>query len=212
MLMRELMTTLEARRLVGRVAVTACCAVALLGVNEARHITPTVVLEKHADVIRRTLPDAQQFFVRSVEIGGDDLHQIQAETSYRPEEPKFDFFYGKEGDRLTGTVLFPQVNTQHGPFEVALTVDVSGKVSSAIVTKATVETKPWVVTAIKAGLMTGFVGMAYGDDPASALERLSDHDLGRMPRYSAEQIARAVKQGLVLYHVLYATAAPAAGT
>ena len=35
----------------------------------APHITPMVVLTEQADVIRRTLDDADDFFVRTVEIG-----------------------------------------------------------------------------------------------------------------------------------------------
>ena len=171
----------------------------------APHITPMVVLTKQADVIRRTLDDADEFFVRAVEIGRDGLARIREEVSFSPEDREYNFYYGTNSDgRVVGVVLFPQANSQHGPVEVGLTLDGGGMVTSAVVTKATAETRPWVTEAVGAGLMEGFVGMRHGDDPQRALDGLSSGELGSMPFYLAEITAEAVKRGLILYDALYA--------
>ena len=172
----------------------------------APHITPMVVLTEQADVIRRTLDDADNFFIRAVEIGRDGLARIRAEVSFELEEPEYNFYYGTDSaGRVVGVVLFPQANTQHGPVEVGLTIDRDGAITSAIVTNATAETRPWVTAAVEAGLLEEFVGMRHGDDIARALVGLSSSEMGSMPYYFAEVTAEAVERGLVLYGVLYAT-------
>ena len=170
----------------------------------ARHPSPTVVLVRETDVIQRTLEDANQFFVRKVRIGKDDLARILQEVDYSPQDPDLKFYLGKAADgKLKGVVFFPQVNTPHGPIEVGLTLSPEGTVASAIVTKATVETKPWVEQAVASGLLQKFRGMRYGDDVGSALKELSDDKIGKLPYWEATVITTAVHHGLVLYHVLF---------
>src|SRR4051794_27094631 len=162
----------------------------------AAHPTPTVVLVKQTDLIRTTLQGAKQFFVRNVTIGKDDLAQIRRDVNYTPEDPDLKFYLGKTQDGKTeGVVLFPQVNNMHGPIEVGLTLSPDGKVTSAVVTKATVETRPWVEEVMAAGLMKRFQGLRYGDDVKQAIAPLSGR-VGQMPYFEAEVIAAAVKQGL----------------
>jgi hypothetical protein len=171
----------------------------------APHITPMVVLTDQADVIRRTLDDADNFFVRAVEIGRDGLERIREEVSFELEDPEYNFYYGMDsGGRVVGVVLFPQANTQHGPLEVGLTLDQDGVVTSAIVTKATAESRAWVRKIVEAELMEEFVGMRHGDDPERALNGFSSSELGSMPYFFAEVAAEAVQRGLVLHDVLYA--------
>jgi hypothetical protein len=94
------------------------------------------------------------------------------------------------------------VDTPHGPIEVGLTFGPNGAVAHAMVTTATVETKPWVQDAVASGVMDRFVGMRQGADPGKALQA-RDGKLGSMPEYMAELIATAVGRGLVLYATLY---------
>jgi hypothetical protein len=170
----------------------------------ARHPTPTVVLVKQTDVIRMAQDGAKQFFVRKVTIGKDDLARIQKEVDFSPENPDLSFYLGKTGDgKLVGVTLFPQVNTMHGPIEVGLTLKPDGTIASAVVTKATVETKPWVEEAAAVGLLKRFQGLRYGDDVKRALGELSPGQVGQMPYWEAEVIAGAVQQGLVLHHQLF---------
>ena len=170
----------------------------------ARHPTPSVVLVKQTDLIRTTLGGATQFFVRKVTIGKDDLARIRREVDFSPEDPSVPFYLGKTAEgTLAGVVLFPQVNTIHGPIEVGLTLGSDGSIISAVVTKATVETRPWVEEAAATGLMKRFQGMKYGDDVKRALEPLAPGKIGQMPYFEAQVIAATVRQGLVLYHTLF---------
>lgn len=170
----------------------------------AHHPTPTVVLVQKTDLIRRTLPEATQFFLKTVSIGKADLARIRREVDFTPDDPDVKFYVGRRADGSpAGVVFFPQVNTTHGPIEVGLTMSPDGKVANAAVTTATVETKPWVEEAIAAGLLQQFKGMAYGDSVETALRAPRLERTGGMPRYEAEVITTAVHHGLVLYHDLY---------
>jgi hypothetical protein len=178
-------------------------ALAAVALGAAAHPTPKVVLVKHADFIRQTLPGAKQYFVRTVSIGKQDLATIRKSSDFTPDDPDVQIFLGqREGGAPVGVVLFQQVDTPHGPIEVGLTLSPGGSVTHAMVTTATVETKPWVQEAVATGFMDRFVGMRQGDDPRKALQSL-DGRLGAMPQYMAELIATAVGRGLVLYATLY---------
>ena len=164
------------------------------------HPSPKVVLVKHADFIRGTIP-AKGYFIRTVTIGKEDLAAIRKASDYTPDDQDVQFFLGQDGDgKTSGVALFQQVDTPHGPLEVGVTFGPDGAISSAVVTTATVETKPWVLEAVTSGLMKKFVGMRPGNDPRKAL---GDSRLGGMPEYMAELIATAVGRGLVLYETLY---------
>jgi hypothetical protein len=167
------------------------------------HPTPKVVLVKHADFIRQTVPGARQYFVRTVSIGKQDLAAIRKASNFTPDDPDVQFYLGQgDGGAPIGVVLFQQVDTPHGPLEIGLAFGPDGKIAHATVTTATVETKPWVQEAVATGLMNKFTGMGQGDDPRKALQSL-DGQLGAMPQYMAELIATAVERGLVLYATLY---------
>lgn len=167
------------------------------------HPTPKVVLMKHADFIRQSLPGATQYFLRTVSIGKDDLAAIRKASDYTPEDPDVQFYLGQgDGGKPVGAVLFQQVDTPHGPLEVGLAFGADGKIIHAAATTATVETKPWVQEAVAAGLMDRFTGMRSGDDPRKALSGL-DGKLGGMSSYMSELIATAVGRGVLLYSTLY---------
>ncbi|MDP2469314.1 MAG: hypothetical protein Q8W46_00515 [Candidatus Palauibacterales bacterium] len=189
-----------------RLAMGALLALALPGLTAgAIHITPTVVIEKQADVIRSTLPGATQYFVKTVQIGKQDLKRIEEEADFEPESPEVKFFYGEDGSgNAVGVVLFPQVNTQHGPFEIGLTVGPDGRVRRVRLTKATVETKPWVKQAASQEFLADFEGLTAGEPATRALARLQAAGLGAMPTWAGKQVALAVQQGLELHRILYA--------
>jgi hypothetical protein len=180
--------------------------IAAAAFGTAAHPTPKVVLVKHADFIRQTVPGAKQYFVRTVSIGKQDLAAIRQASDYTPDDPDVQFFLGQDDGKTVGVALFQQVDTPHGPLEIGLTFGPDGRVAHAVVTTATVETKPWVLEAVAAGLMDGFTGMRQGDDPRKALQRI-DGKLGGMPEYMAELITTAVGRGMVLYGTLFKDAA-----
>jgi hypothetical protein len=180
-----------------RLAFTA----ALLGA--AVHPSPKVELVKRADYIQHTLAGATQYFVRTVDIGKQDLAAIRQKGDFTPDDPDVQFYLGQTAGRApVGVVLFHQVDTPHGPLEVGLTFSPDGAIARAAVTTCTVETKPWVLEAVGTGLMDTFTGMKQGDDPRKALATVQGK-LGGMPEYMAELIATAVGQGMVLYGTLY---------
>ena len=173
-----------------------------VALTAAAHPTPKVVLIKHADFIRQSTAGAQQYFVRNVSIGKNDLTTIRREADFVPDDPDVQFYLGEGGGGKTvGVTLFQEINTPHGPLEIGLTFGPDGAIASAAVTTATVETKPWVLAAISSGLMKQFVGLRPGDDPRKALQKVKD--LSGMPGYMAELTATAVGRGLVLYRTLY---------
>ena len=168
------------------------------------HITPTVVITKQADAIRNGIPGATEFFVKTVTIGQDDFRSL-SEGGFRPDEQEVKFYYGKAANgAVQGIMLFPQVNTtQHGPLEIGLALAPDGSVRSVVVTKATVETKPWVQAATRTGLLQAFRGMRPGATPRSALDSVSKEAIGDMPYYVAGLIAQNVARGLAYYQELY---------
>jgi len=175
---------------------------AALALGTSAHPTPKVVLMKHADFIRQTMTGATQYFLRTVSIGKQDLAAIRRSGDFTPQDPDMQFFLGQGGDgKPVGVSLFQQIDTPHGPLEIGLTIDPTGAIASAVVTTATVETKPWVQQATSTGLMKKFVGMRQGDDTRKALQGVGG--LSGMPEYMAELIATAVGRGLVLYQTLY---------
>ena len=186
------------RRLAGGLALGVSTAL----LAAAAHPSPKVVLIKHADYIRQTLV-AKQYFVRTVDIGKQDLAAIRQKSDFTPDDPDVEFYLGQDdGGAPVGVVLFQQVDTPHGPLEVGLTFKPDGSIARAGVTTATVETKPWVQEAIATGLMDKFTGMKQGDDPAKALGDVQGK-LGGMPQYMAELIATAVRRGMTMYATLY---------
>ncbi len=186
-----------------RLGTAAALALTTAALGAAAHPTPKVVLVKHADFIRQTLVGAKQYFVRTVNIGKNDLQAIRKASDFTPDDPDVQFYLGQgDGSATLGVVLFQQVDTPHGPIEVGLTFGPDGAITRAMVTTATVETKPWVQEAVATGLMDHFTGMRAGDDPRKALGSVQAK-LGGMPEYMAELIATAVGRGLVLYSTLY---------
>ena len=183
-------------------------ALAAAALGAAGHPTPKVVLVKHADFIRQTLPGARQYFVRTVTIGKQDLATIRQVSDFTPDDADVQFYLGQgDGGATVGVVLFQQINTPHGPIEVGLTFGPDGAIGSAAVTTATVETKPWVQEATATGLMKRFVGMRQGDDARKVLGS-ADGQLGAMPQYMADLIATAVGRGLALHGTLYGDGGP----
>jgi hypothetical protein len=178
-------------------------ALAAATLGAAAHPSPKVVLIKHADFIRQTLTGARAYFVRTVTIGKEDLATLRKTSDFTPDDPDVQFFLGRgESGSTAGVVLFQQVNSPHGIVEVGLAFGPDGAIASALVTTATVETKPWVQEAVASGLMTRFAGMRQGDDPRKVVQSV-DGRLGAMPQYMAELIATAVGRGLAVYAILY---------
>jgi hypothetical protein len=180
----------------------AALALTVAAVAAATHPTPKVVLIKHADFIRQSTAGAQQYFVRTISIGKQDVDAIRLQGHFVPDDADVQFYLGQgAAGKPVGVSLFQQINTPHGPLEIGLTFGPDRAITSADVTTATVETKPWVLGATGTGLMKHFVGLRFGDDVRKALQGAAN--LSGMSQYMAELIATAVGRGLVLYGTLY---------
>src|SRR6266508_2447033 len=109
------------------------------------HITPTVILLPRPDAVARLTPGAEAFFAREVHLSHDDGFLT--------------FYTAKRAGTSVGAFVFVRVDTPHGPLEVAVAFDPTGTVRRVEVTKATVETKPWVLEALRAGLKGAYTGL-----------------------------------------------------
>ena len=183
---------------------TALAACLLTTVISA-HVTPVVVLRKQADVIRAVLPGAVTFSVTTATIGRTELLTIAERAHYTPTSDTVKFFSGRNRDgQVVGTVVFPQVDTQHGPIEVGVMLDPQGVVQGVMVTRGSVELKPSILAVERSGALDRLKGAGHAD----AATRLStDAGLRGMTGYVADAIATAAQRGQVLYEVLRSSGA-----
>jgi hypothetical protein len=185
----------NSRTLTAAAAAFALASVASLGA----HITPVVVLRTQADVIRQALPGAARYTATTVRIGRPELRRIMDRAHYTPTADEVRFYDGHDASGTTiGTVVFPQMETQHGALEVGVAIGPDGSVTRVEVTRATAETKPWVLEAEKSGVLDKLKGAKAGQDQA-----ISTGALGGMPGYMADAIATATYRALALYETLH---------
>lgn len=165
------------------------------------HITPTVVLVKRLEAVARLAPGADAFFAREVHLSEGDAHRMHETVDWSPEDGVLTFYTAKRAGGAVGAFLFVRVDSPHGPIEVAVGFDPGGVVRRVEVTKATVETKPWVIEALRAGLTDAYVGLRAGTAPAG--EAAVRGKVRRVPAYIAGQVDRGVARALAAYAALY---------
>jgi hypothetical protein len=165
------------------------------------HITPTVVLVKRADVVSRLLEGANRFAAREVHLSAADEHRLHETTGWIPADGVLTFYVGKQQDRVKGVLLFVRVDSPHGPMEVAVGFDSAGAIRGVEVTKATVETKPWIVEALRAGLTDHYRGLVPATAPAGAATVKGK--VGAMAAYMAELVDKGVAHADAVYRLFY---------
>ena len=165
------------------------------------HITPTVILVKRQDAVRQLLPGAERFTARDVHVSSADSKKLHDQVGWEPPDGVVTFYVGEQGDRDVGALLFMRVDCQHGPLELAIGFDPRGAIRGVEVTKATVEMKPWVEEALRAGLTDTYRGMTPDQKPAAAA-RVKPH-IGAMPGYMAELVDKGVTHAEAAYRLLY---------
>ncbi|PYP15152.1 MAG: hypothetical protein DMD54_12605 [Gemmatimonadetes bacterium] len=175
----------------------------LLGAAAAAllHITPTVVLMKREDAVAKLLPGADQFVSRELHLSSADSKRIHDAVGWEPPDGVVTFYLGKKQDQVTGVLVFMRVDCQHGPIELAIGYDPHDTVRAVEVTKATVEMKPWIVEALRAGLTNEYRGLAVAEPPSGA-EKVKPH-VGSMPGYMAELIDKGVMHANAAYRLFY---------
>ena len=165
------------------------------------HITPTVVLVKRQDAVARLLPGADQFSARELHLSSADSRQLHDAVGWEPPDGVVTFYVGKRQGQVNGALVFMRVDCQHGPLELAIGYDAHGTVRGVEVTKATVEMKPWVLEALRAGLTEAYRGLATDQPPAGA-DKVKPR-IGAMPGYMAELIDKGVMHAEAAYRMLY---------
>jgi hypothetical protein len=161
------------------------------------HITPTVVLVPRPEAVKTLIPGAEAYFAREVHLSEADAHRLHEAVGWSPEGGVLTFYTGKAGGRAVGTLLFVRVDSPHGPVEVAVGFGTDGRIGAVVVTKATVETKPWLLAALRAGLTDHYKGLKPGDAPRGAAALRGR--VGSLPTYMAEQVDRGVARALAAY-------------
>ena len=165
------------------------------------HITPTVVLVKRQEAVSRLLPGADRFAARELHLSSADSHRIHDAVGWEPPDGVVTFYIGRHQEQVTGVLLFMRVDSPHGPIELAVGYDPRGTVRGVEVTKATVEMKPWIVEALRAGLTNEYRGLAVGQAPSGA-EKVKPQ-IGAMPGYMAELIDKGVMHANAAYRLFY---------
>jgi len=165
------------------------------------HITPTVVLVKRQDAVAHLLPGADQFAARELHLSSADSRKVHDAVGWEPPDGMVTFYVGKHQDQVTGALMFMRVDCQHGPLELAIGFDPSGKIRGVEVTKATAEMKPWVLEALRAGLTDAYRGLTPDQAPAGAAK--VKPRIGAMPGYMAELIDKGVMHAAAAYRLFY---------
>jgi len=165
------------------------------------HITPAVVLVKRPDAVQALLPGAEAYFAREVHLSGADAHRLHEVVDWSPEDGVLAFYTGRSGSTTVGALEFVRVDTPHGPIEVAVGFKPDGRVRGVIVTKATVEMKPWVLEAVTGGLTDQYRDLKSGDTPAGAAALAGR--TGNLAVYIAGEVDKGVTRALAAYGAFY---------
>jgi hypothetical protein len=177
------------------------------------HITPTVVLVKREDAVRTILPAATSFTAREVRLSGADAHRLHEALDWGPDDGRLTFYTGRSGAATVGSLTFVRVDTPHGPLEVAVGFGTDGAVLRVEVTKATVETKAWVLEAVRSGVLDRYAGVKGGPGadvtaapkgpalPGGAATYRGK--VGQMAAYMLEQIDKGVLRAVVSWGWFY---------
>ncbi len=165
------------------------------------HITPVVVLVKRTDAVQALLPGADAYFAREVHLSATDAHRLHEEVDWSPEDGVLTFYLGKAGPAAVGALVFVRVDTPHGPIEVAVGFTSQGTVRGVIVTKATVETKPWVLEAVHLGLTDHYRQLKPSATPGGAAALTGQ--AGSLAVYVAGEVDKGVARALAAYAAFY---------
>lgn len=175
--------------------------VLLAGLATLLHITPTVVLVKREDAVRRLVPEATAFTAREVRLSNADSRRLSAAANWSPSEGIVTFYTGAKGGRPVGSLTFIRVDTPHGPIEVAVGFEAGGTVHGVTVTKVTTETKLWTLEALRAGLLEQYAGM--GPDRAPNGAAAIRGKASALPTFIAGEVDKAVARALAAYRLFY---------
>jgi hypothetical protein len=165
------------------------------------HITPTVILVKREDAVAHLLPGADQFAARELHLSSADSKKLHDAVGWEPPDGVITFYIGRKQSQTVGSLLFMRIDSQHGPIEIGVGFEPSGTIRGVEVTKATVEMKPWVLEALRAGLTDSYKGLTPEEQPSGAAK--VKPRIGAMPGYMAELIDKGVMHAEAAYRLFY---------
>ena len=171
------------------------------GLAALLHITPTVIMVKRQDAVAHLLPGADQFAARELHLSSADSRTLHDAVGWEPPDGVVTFYIGQHQNQTTGALIFMRVDCPHGPIELAIGYDPRGMIRGVEVTKATVEMKPWIEEALRAGLTEAYKGLGTNDHPAGAAK--VKPRIGSMPGYMAELIDKGVMHANAAYRLFY---------
>ena len=169
------------------------------------HITPVVVLIKRPAAVQALLPGASAYFQRDLHLSDRDAHRLHEVVDWSPENDVLTFYLGRARSTAVGALEFVRVDTPHGPIEVAVGFTAEGAVRQVLVTKATVEMKPWVQDATSAGLLMSYAGLQPTQSPTGAAAITGK--TGALAQYVAGEVDKGVQRALTAYRLFYQPAA-----
>lgn len=168
------------------------------------HITPVVVLIKRPTAVQTLLP-ADTYLQRDLHLSDGDAHRMHEVVDWSPEDGVLTFYLGRTGSRTVGALQFVRVDTPHGPIEVAVGFTPEGAIRRVLVTKATVEMKPWVLDAEAAGLLGSYAGLKPGESAAGAAAIAGKSS--KLAEYVSGEVDKGVTRALTAYRLFYRPAA-----
>lgn len=171
------------------------------GIGAWLHITPTVVLVKRPDAVQRLLPAADTYSSRELQMSERDAQRLHEAVDWSPADGVLTFYTGTGAGAPVGSLTFVRVDSPHGPLEVGVGFTAGGVVRGVVVTKATVETKPWVLEALRAGLTDHYAGLKPGEVPGGAAALKGR--VGSLADYMADQVDKGVARALAAYGAFY---------
>src|SRR6266705_807564 len=163
------------------------------------------VLVKRPDAVQALLPGADAYFAREVHLSDTDAHRLHEAVDWSPEDGVLVFYRGAAGSTSVGALEFVRVDTPHGPIEVAVGFTPQGAVRGVVVTKATVEMKPWVLEAVAAGLTDHYRGLRPGGAPGGVPGGAAGITgrAGNLAVYVAGEVDQGVARALAAYGAFY---------
>ncbi|MFN2572344.1 MAG: hypothetical protein ABR537_12175 [Gemmatimonadales bacterium] len=165
------------------------------------HITPTVIMVKRQDAVAHLLPGADKFAARELHLSSADSRRLHDAVGWEPPDGMVTFYIGTHQDQVAGSLMFIRVDSPHGPLELAIGFEPRGTIRGVEVTKATVEMKPWVLEALRAGLTDAYRGLTNDRVPGGAAK--VKPRVGAMPGYMAELIDKGVMHAVAAYRLFY---------
>src|SRR5882724_6102318 len=166
------------------------------------HITPVVVLVKRPDAVQTLLPGADAYVASEVHLSAKDAHRLHQGVDWSPEDGVLVFYGGTAGTTSVCALEFVRVDTPHGPIEVAVGFTPQGAVRGVVVTKATVEMKPWVLEAVAAGLTDHYRGLKPGGEAPGGAAGIASR-AGNLAVYMAGEVDKGVARALAAYGAFY---------